>query len=54
MTFVLELQFGPAEEYRSILFTQGDGSSQELLCLYSNNFYELRAFCMYDGSIRFY
>ena len=41
-TFVLELQFAPAEEYRSVSLGQGDGSPQDLLRLYGNSFYELR------------
>ena len=52
-TFVLELQFAPAKEYRSVSLGQGDSSPTDLLCLYSNNFYELRAFCMYDKVIAF-
>ena len=52
-TFVLELQFAPSEEYRSISILQADASPTDLLRLYGNSFYELRAFCMYDKVIAF-
>ena len=52
-TFVLELQFTPPEEYRTVEIAVGDQDGNDVLCLYSNNYYELRAFCMYDKVIAF-
>ena len=52
-TFVLEVQFAPAEEYRTIAIDLDNRSNQDLLHTYSYNFYELRAFCMYDKVIAF-
>ena len=43
-TFVLELQFAPPAEYRTLEIDLGARSRTELLCLYSSNYYELRAF----------
>ena len=52
-TFVLELQFTPPEEYRTVEIAVGDQDGNDVLRLYSNNYYELRAFCMYDKVIAF-
>ena len=47
MSFVLELQFAPPEEYCTLKIDLGSGSDVELLRLYSSNYYELQAFaCM--------
>jgi len=52
-TFVLELQFAPAEEQRHVNIGADGGEEIETIRLYGDKYYELRAFCMYDKVIAF-
>ena len=55
-TFVLELQFTAPEEYRTVeiaIGNQGTNGNNDVLSLYSDSYYELRVFCMYDKVIAF-
>ena len=52
-TFVLELQFAPAEEQRHVNVGADGSEDIETIRLYGDKYYELRAFCMYDKVIAF-
>ena len=52
-TFVLELQFAPAEDYCTVSVIQGDSFLKICYARIPYNFYELLSFCMYDKVIAF-